>query len=328
MMKVSIIIPTYNVEAYILECLKSVAQQTYQGEMECLIVDDRGTDNSIAVAEQFIRSYQGNIIFKIIHHELNRGLSAARNTGVENATGDYVYFLDSDDAIVPETIEEMVKVVCDYPQVEMIQGGICNMQGDTLSDFTHVELPDYTNDELWIRQNMFFHLPVTSWNRLLKKEFLDKEHILFHEGIIHEDVPYCYLLSLKCHHIGFVRKNTYLFRLQREGSITNTPQEERALLSRIALMNDCINAYTSQNFSSDEIRNIALSALWKKWINYMTIHSLENLTKHSDEISDISKRMCVITFFPRKMKASIYSLLPLKIKHNVMFANFFTSLLC
>lgn len=326
-MKVSIIIPTYNVELYITECLESVTQQTYQGEMECLIVDDCGTDGSIMLAEKFVQSYHGNILFRIIHHEYNRGLSAARNTGVENATGDYVYFLDSDDAIVPGTIEEMVQVVNDYPQVEMVQGGICNMQGDTLSDFTQLKLPDYTDDELWIRQYMFFHLPVTSWNRLLKKDFLDKEDIKFHEGIIHEDVPYCYLLSLKCHHIGFVRMNTYLFRLQREGSITNTPQEERALLSRIVLMKDCIDAYTSQNFSSDEIRNIALSALWKKWINYMTIHSRKILKMHVMQLSNITKRIRSITPWPQKIIVYIYSMLPLRIVHNAKVAKKFTLLI-
>ena len=77
--KISIIIPIYNVEEYIEECLQSVMRQTYKGEIECILVDDCGKDNSIAIAEQLIADYTGSIAFRILHHEHNRGLSAARN---------------------------------------------------------------------------------------------------------------------------------------------------------------------------------------------------------------------------------------------------------
>ena len=326
-MKVSVIIPVFNVEAYITECLESVAQQTYQGEMECLIVDDCGTDDSIPIAENFIQSYQGNITFRILHHKHNRGLSAARNTGMEEASGEYVYFLDSDDAIIPETIEVMMKVVSEYPGVEMVQGGIVGINGQDISDFTKMEIPTYTNDAAWIAKNMFFSLPVSSWNRLLRREFLLKEKITFHEGIIHEDVPYCYILSLRCRHVGFVKKNTYLFRSLRVGSITNTPQEERALQSRLIIMNDCIDAYLTQQSRHQVIKRIALNALWKKWMNYMTIHRCETLLKYKEDLSDISKRMCEITSWPRKAIAVLYVILPLRIKHNNNVANIWDCIL-
>ena len=74
-------------------------RQTYQGAMECLIVDDCGTDDSMAIAERTIATYEGPIVFQVLHHERNRGLSAARNTGTLAAKGDYLYYLDSDDEI-------------------------------------------------------------------------------------------------------------------------------------------------------------------------------------------------------------------------------------
>ena len=103
-LKVSIIIPVYNVEQYIGNCLRSVMRQTYQGAMECLLIDDCGTDDSIAVAEGMIREYNdnanlnlnanlnegGGIRFRIIRHERNRGLSAARNTGTFEAVGENI----------------------------------------------------------------------------------------------------------------------------------------------------------------------------------------------------------------------------------------------
>ena len=86
---VSIIIPIYNVQDFLVECLESVIKQTYSGNMECILVDDCGTDNSIAIAEQIIEKNQNsNIQFKILHHTHNRGLSAARNTGADEAIGE------------------------------------------------------------------------------------------------------------------------------------------------------------------------------------------------------------------------------------------------
>ena len=86
---VSIIVPVYNVAHYIEDCLRSVMRQTYKGSMECLVVDDCGTDDSMSIVERMIAEYDGPIQFKILRHEHNRGLSAARNTGTMQATGDY-----------------------------------------------------------------------------------------------------------------------------------------------------------------------------------------------------------------------------------------------
>lgn len=316
-MKVSIIIPTYNVESYITECLESVARQTYQGEMECLVVDDCGTDNSIAVADQFISDYQGRVHFRIIHREKNGGLSAARNTGVKNAVGDYVYFLDSDDAIISETIEEMMKVVCDHPQVEMVQGGIVSMNGQVLEDFSVKELPEYTDNIEWIIKNMLFSFPVSSCNRLLKRDFLQRNIISFHEGIIHEDVPYNFLLAIKFRYVGFVKKNTYLYRMQREGSIINSSKEGRSIHSRLLLMKECIDNYTHHRFVTNELQDIALYALWWKWMDYMKIHSMEALSLQSFELSDVLKKLIAITPWPWKLFALTYNQFPIRLKRKI-----------
>ena len=102
---ISIVIPIYNVEPYILECLQSVDKQTIGDDIECILVDDCGTDNSVLVAEDFIKSYEGRVHFTLIHHQKNGGLSAARNTGIHAAHGEYLYFLDSDDTIKNNCIE-------------------------------------------------------------------------------------------------------------------------------------------------------------------------------------------------------------------------------
>lgn len=324
-MKVSIIIPVYNVEDYILECLESVAHQTYKGDMECIIVDDCGTDRSISRAENFIQSYQGNTDFYILHHDHNRGLSAARNTGTDAAKGDYVYFLDADDCMIPETIEVMVGMVCKYPNVEMVQGGIVSKDGHVISDFSKMEIPEHTTDKMWIMRNVFLNLPVSSWNRLLRKEFLIRGNITFHEGIIHEDVPYCFLLSLKCQHIGFVKKNTYCYRQHRRNSILNTTDEKTSLYSRLPIMHDCINAYTPYLFESKEEQNLALKILWKKWLDYIGMHSYGTLLCYGKDIEDITVELVSLTPWPHKLIALLYNMMPLRVRRVICRQNCFIS---
>lgn len=93
---VSVIIPVYQVSNYVERCLKSVMSQTYT-DIECIIVDDATKDDSIVKCERLIVEYGGPIKFRILHHEYNRGLSAARNTGTKVAEGEYLYYLDGDD---------------------------------------------------------------------------------------------------------------------------------------------------------------------------------------------------------------------------------------
>ena len=125
MIKVSIIIPVYNVEKYIERCLRSVISQTYSN-IECILVNDGTPDRSFEIAKEFINKYnhkeKSNIDFILIEHEHNKGLSEARNTGVRASTGEYVYFLDSDDAIMPEAIKDLVQTVERNKRPDVIYG--------------------------------------------------------------------------------------------------------------------------------------------------------------------------------------------------------------
>ena len=105
-MLVSVIVPVYNVSPYLREAIDSVINQTYK-ELEIIIVDDGSTDGSGAICEEYASS---DSRIKLIHQS-NRGLSGARNTGLECATGDFVAFVDSDDSISPVFIETLVNAL-------------------------------------------------------------------------------------------------------------------------------------------------------------------------------------------------------------------------
>ena len=109
---VSVIIPVYNVSPYVEECLKSVMDQTYK-RLEVIIVDDCGTDDSMEKVERMLQDYAGEISFSILHHDCNRGLSAARNTGIDACHGDFISFIDSDDYVMPTLYETLVRAIQD-----------------------------------------------------------------------------------------------------------------------------------------------------------------------------------------------------------------------
>ena len=120
-LKVSVIIPVFGVSVYIERCVQSVMNQTYKN-IECVIIDDSTKDDSIIRCEQLIETYTGPVKFRVLHHQHNRGLSAARNTGINAAIGDYLYFLDGDDEITSDCIEKMVRPVYRDSTIEMVRG--------------------------------------------------------------------------------------------------------------------------------------------------------------------------------------------------------------
>ena len=222
MPKVSLIIPVYNVSEYIERCMHSVMAQTYT-DIECIIIDDCGTDDSITKCEQMIREYEGPIKFLILHHEHNRGLSAARNTGIHHATGKWLYFLDSDDEITPHCIGTLLKVGEKDGTIEMVHGNlrICPTPEEDNPDLTLQELPSSIKDSEMIKY-WFFHkrkMRVAAWNKLLKRSFIMEHQLFFKENIIFEDQLWAFYLYKSLNQMCVVTEPTYIYYV-RPGSIT------------------------------------------------------------------------------------------------------------
>jgi len=225
MISVSFIIPIYNVEPYIAECLQSVMRQTYTDSLECILVDDCGADKSMAVAEQLIAEYDGPIAFRVIHHEQNRGLSAARNTGMDASTGDYVYFLDSDDWISDDCIEKLAKplqqekfdiVVGDY---ESAGEPHCVLEL-SLSEGQYYEKGI---NKTFCNQGVY----VMAVNKLYCKDFLLKNQLRFDEGKIHEDEILAFELCCIEKSFYVVKSVTYYYRIRENSIITGRNQKKR-----------------------------------------------------------------------------------------------------
>ena len=223
--KVSINIPVYNVEPYIEECLKSVMRQTYLGMMECILIDDCGTDNSMEVAEQLIEDYHGPIDFKVLHHEHNRGLSAARNTGIDAACGEYIYFLDSDDWISDDCIEKLTQPL-GLEQYDFVIG---HCERDGKDSFVTCPEGEYykggmKSDDRSRGKNKAIGrsgIPVAAWNKLFRKCFLVDNQLRFEVGKVYEDSIFSFDLACVERKYYVINAITYYYR-NRENSITTT----------------------------------------------------------------------------------------------------------
>lgn len=211
--KVSIIIPVYHVEKYILQCLQSVSDQIMTEGVECIIVDDCGGDKSIDIAKRFIEEYHGEIDFRIVYREKNGGLSAARNSGIEQAHGDYLYFLDSDDEITPDCMALMYSMVERYGEVDLVQGSFYETEHEkqTISAY---ELPEYNNDRRTIKTFLLRYEGdiVGAQSRLIRRDFLQHHNLFFKEGIIHEDNYWTFFLAKHVKVMAFCPQRTYYHR--------------------------------------------------------------------------------------------------------------------
>ena len=244
-MKVSIIVPVYNVSCYIVKCLESISIQTYQ-DIECILVDDCGKDDSIEKAEHFISHYTGKITFIIIHHSENLGLSGSRNTGIKAAKGEYIYFLDSDDAITLDCIETLITLAKKYPHAEFIQGNIVHNDGTKCPYAFNDKIPQYCDDKDFLEKIMLQDVVTSSCNRLIKLAFVHQYQLYFPIGMLHEDMYWVYFLAKNTRAAAFTTKGTYIYNIREDSIMTSVTKEmhikrlESRLLASKAYYQDII----------------------------------------------------------------------------------------
>lgn len=215
--KVSIIIPIYNVAAYIGDCLRSVYEQTYP-QLEVVLVDDVTPDDSMEQAALWIQKLQEKFEVKIISHSVNKGLSAARNTGMKEATGGWIYFLDSDDEITPDCIELMVAEVAKHPDVDFVIGNV-KFVGSTWNFPLKCSAYVAGNENI-LRDYTTYKWYMMAWNRLYKKTYILQHNLYFKEGLLHEDELYSFQVATTAQAMAAVYEETYIYKVRSVGSIT------------------------------------------------------------------------------------------------------------
>lgn len=199
-------------------------RQSY-AKIECIIVDDATNDDSIVKCKRLISDYDGPIQFRILHHDKNKGLSAARNTGTEAAKGDFIFYLDSDDELTVDCIAKLVAVAHRYPQAQMVIGDIEEIwyDGKGSKRLLYERLPEHiqTNQSIAL---CFFHrnFPGFAWNKLIKHSFIEEHQLYFKEGVVFEDILWMFFVLKYLSDVCFVKDVTHRYH-RRHGSIMLRP---------------------------------------------------------------------------------------------------------
>lgn len=228
-MKISIVIPIYNVEKYLSRCLDSVLNQSYDSDYEVICVDDGSTDGSSAILKEYADI---NEKIKIIRQE-NRGLSGTRNTGLRAARGQYVWFVDSDDWVS----DRALSILHDNANGQDILCFNACMFDDNKNVFIDNSSSNNTQNEFsmngWEYYNYFVLKPekihfVCVWQRLYRREFLLENSLFFEEGIYHEDNLFTPIVCYYAASVKVIPDILYIYRI-RQGSITQSINSKRIL---------------------------------------------------------------------------------------------------
>ena len=280
--KLAIIVPVYNVEPYIEQCLTSLVNQTMQ-DIEIICVDDCGTDNSMKIVEKYAKTDKR---IKIVHNEQNSGLSESRNNGVRATKAEYVMFCDSDDWFADDMCEKMYNAIT----AENADWAICGTQVIYEADHDKKDSDDVyfavthsgTHDK---DMNIMRRYAVCAWNKIYKRDILVKNNVWFPRGLKYEDEFMFRAYMTQINKIAFVPEKLYKYR-RRAGSIMNTTFKQKQKLNLDYLK----IAFAYYEFLSEHnLPDVDTDAFWGyTFVNMMNASLNQNAPENWDKIYDIA----------------------------------------
>lgn len=272
MEKVSVIVPVYNVEAYLKECLEGIINQTYE-DLEILCIDDCSTDGSFAVLKEY---EQKDSRIVILENEKNGGLAYTRNAGLARATGEYVLFVDSDDTIALDLVESCMEVVSgcdmvcfDYEQVTADAQVIARQYACKMKDGV------YTGESFFTESVCTDSTIFSAWSKLMRREFLTENHILFYDGILYEDMLFTFQCLIKAQKVYSVNRKLYRYRV-RQTSIMTTEITAKNIESYVISICEMMKLYLQNDFCQEMnqaiegyVRKVSREyiSVYRKWGN-------------------------------------------------------------
>ena len=217
--KVSIVVPVYNVKDYLDKCLNTLVNQTIK-DIEIIIVNDGSTDDSYKIIDKYAKKYSK--LIKVLNQQ-NQGVSDARNNGLKLATADYVMFVDSDDYLNLDAVEKAYKkITSEKADVVIFGNNVVNESGNIISA-TYPSQTIYNNE---LEKIIFGN--VCPWNKIYKKSLIEKSDFKFRSKIWYEDLDYSFKVFVESKKTSFLEENLYNY-LIRPNSIMNNQKANRNL---------------------------------------------------------------------------------------------------
>lgn len=275
-MKLSVVIPIYNVEQYLEECLESIYKLNIKKEV--ILVNDESPDNSYKIIEKYKKLYYEETI---VINQKNKGLSGARNSGLKVASGEYIAFIDSDDFIDTKKYEEFFKKG-QKEDLDIILGTYIKYKdGKYLERYKRNSninlLGVITGKEFFEKSIKMNSFREEVWDDVYKREFLLKNDLKFKEGLLHEDTLFSIQALIKARKVKYIDIPFYIYR-QREGSIMSMLNYKN-YQHKILIINELIELQKNGNIKLEGLYKYLLNILWDIFIrgNYISIELLNKL---------------------------------------------------
>lgn len=285
MKKISVIIPVYNVASYLEKCLVSVCSQSYKC-LEIIVIDDGSTDGSGLIADEFMEKDERIKVF----HKKNGGLSSARNVGLDNAHGDYVFFLDSDDYIC----ENACKVLLDYAiktKSQIIECGMIRVTGDKQEIDLHREYKELSGKQATKAFLLGeFGIQAVAWDCLYSIDIFAQ--LRFEEGRLHEDGWFKYQALYSARKVCLIPENLYYYVQNREGSIMTVPIKKKNIRDVIDAFDYRWHYFEARN--EHELAALAKASFFSILLSYYYIAKVKIKDRNDSKLlsDEILGRLC------------------------------------
>lgn len=258
---VSIIVPVYNVEAYVEKCIKSLINQSYKN-LEILLIDDGSSDKSGIICEQYQKKDSRIKVF----HKINGGLSDARNYGLLYASGEYILFVDSDDWIELDSVKKLME----YAQkvnADIVCYGINDYVNKNIEAKRGVaECQVISGKEaLYLLVEKGDDIGIVAWNKLYKRNLF--ENVQFEKGRINEDVFFTPKVINFAKKVGMINYYGYNYVMNRSGSICNKLLSEKNMDAIDAFLSDSIFFEEKDKYLSDVYKLKAVNMMFNLYCN-------------------------------------------------------------
>ncbi len=304
---VTVSIPVFKCEKFIIRCLESVKNQTYKN-LEIVLVNDCTPDNSMILVKNFMDANL-NLNIKIIEHQENSGLSVVRNNGINASTGEYLFFLDSDDEITADCIELLVeRAVKTDAQIIIAQNRWINTFDNTTKDFgfpTIAEKKYYDNHLEIFSVYSKGGFPSSSWNKLFKRDFIVDNQIYFVPGLFAQDELWFFHLLLKTDTLAIIDDITYLYYLHGESVIFN--RKKKNFENYLTILEYLTKSYKEEKKS--ELKTLIKSkiVLFKEMVLVMQWKALKDKEYLKTNISRMQKlvRLNLSDYFSSKFSLDV-----------------------
>lgn len=300
--------PVYNVEKYVRRALISALDQTYDN-LEILVIDDKGSDNSMDIVREIQATHPRGEIIRIIEHSVNKGLGATRNTAIDNAKGELIMFMDSDDYITCDCVELLYNSMIEN-KTDMVIGSYDEFKNynDIIKTLVQNMILLRGNDALyeWYKSPLFY---VQTWNKLYKIQILKDSSVRCIPSNRNEDVFFTFQLLKVVKSVSFVDKVTYHYQTMDPTSITydsrigvfNFTEHKQY----IEILNEMIKYMIKNGYAQDSFLNEYFLWIYRIRIGYIVkAKTLSNKQKshllndlHSIEVKNID--------FPKPLRGII-----------------------